>query len=141
MSTRATITFVDGNQELVKLYNHWDGYIEGLGYDIANWLLKKRIVNGISMNDTDDIANGVGCLVAQFIRDFKEGAGGLYVEPLNSSNEYIDYNYRIMITPIEGTQDCNRMTQISVTCWDNEKPIFVGSPRQLLHYKEETEVA
>lgn len=127
MSTRGTITFVENGIELVKLYNHYDSYVEGLGFDIANWLKKKKIGNGIRPGDEldENYCNGFGCLVAQFIRDFKSdaGVGGLYVVPLDSDVE--DYNYRIEI-------DEDNEIKISITEWDEQKPFFVGTPLELL---------
>ena len=83
MSTRGTIVFVDNGVELVRLYNHCDSYPSGLGKDIAEWFSSKRIGNGIGRDADANFANGTGCLVAQFIRDFKKDAGGLYVVPMD----------------------------------------------------------
>lgn len=138
MSTRATILFKRDGESLVKLYHHWDGYISGLGHHIAEWLCQKRIGNGIGLDCDENFANGVGCLVAQFIRDFKDGVGNLYVESLDVSNE--DYNYVIDIsTDYDETRNCNDVTKIMVTNWDDDTPIFEGTPKELLNFNEDDE--
>lgn len=134
MSTRASIRFFEGDREYIKLYHHWDGYIEGLGYDIANWLLKKRVVNGIG-GDTTNICNGTGCLIAQFIHDFKTEPGNLYVEPIDSGDEWCDYNYKIVLKDGE-LGNADDITQIIVTNWGEGDPIFAGKPSELLKFKE-----
>lgn len=135
MSTRATITFYEGEQKMVHLYHHWDGYVEGLGHDIASWLLTRTVVNGLGLKNPEGVCNGVGCLVAQFIRDFKTEAGNLYVEPIDSADsDMIDYHYKIVLDPKYGKAD--DITTISVTCWNDKEPIFVGKPSELLKFKE-----
>ena len=137
MSTRATITFVDKDTELVKLNYHHDGYIEGLGYDIAKWFLKKRIGNGIGFDDyNDDFCNGVGCMVAKFIHDYKTEPGELYVIPLSSENKWYDYNYRVIVNDEGKKCSLDEITKIIVTNWDKNEPIFRGSPGELLQFKE-----
>lgn len=114
MSTRATVTFSENGVNLVKLYNHWDGYPTGLGNDIAEWLNDMRIGNGIGAGDNTYFANGVGCLVAQFIRDFKAEPGGLYVIPIDADCE--EYNYYINIDYDDrGTVPCKDICKIKVT--------------------------
>lgn len=137
MSTRATILFKRNGENLCKLYHHWDGYINGLGHGIAEWFCKKRVGNGIGADCDENFANGVGCLVAQFIKAFKNEAGNLYVESIDSSDEYIDYNYIIDIKEDYETRNCNDITKITVTNWGNNIPIFEGTPMELLNYEEE----
>jgi len=137
MGTRSTIIFSAGNEyeyiPLVKIYQQYDGYIKGVGYELANWLLKKNIVNGFSeRNDTD--ANGVGCLTAQFIRDFKKEIGGLYIIP-NDPDDFQDYNYEVVLNDLK-TGNADDLTTIIVKRWDDEDPIFVGKPSELLKFEE-----
>ena len=138
MGTRSTITFIAGNEygniPLVKIYQQYDGYIKGVGYELANWLLKKNIVNGF--NERNDIdANGIGCLAAQFIRDFKKEIGGLYVIP-NDPDDCEDYNYEVVLNDLK-TGKTDDLTTIIVKRWDDEDPIFVGKPSVLLKFEED----
>lgn len=138
MSTRGTIVFVDNGVELVRLYNHCDSYPSGLGKDIAEWLSSKRIGNGIGCDADANFANGTGCLVAQFIRDFKKDVGGLYVVPTDFGCE--NYNYRIEIDYDDlATRSCNEVVTIEVTKNDNENPIFKGNVNEFIDWIERGE--
>ena len=51
---------------------------------MAKYLLSKKIINGIPINDNSGrTANGFGCLIAQYIRDFKTATGNLYVTDMD----------------------------------------------------------
>ena len=139
MGTRSTITFVENDTELVKIYQQYDGYIDGVGHELAKWLMKMTLVNGFSDASSKNTANGVGCLAAQFIKDYKEGIGGFYIVPLDTSNDNIDYNYRVVIKPTYSKTACNDVTEIIVTNWNETEPVFKGSPAKLLEFKEDDE--
>jgi hypothetical protein len=94
MSTPATIKFYDDGELLVNVYIHWDGYPSGAGLNLVRFLKKYTIVNGISMNETRIVANGMGCLAAQFIKEFKDGPGGLYI---HHSTDVGDYDYVVQL--------------------------------------------
>lgn len=132
MGTRSTIKFVEkyNNEErpLVNIYQQCDGYIDGVGYELARWLLGKTIINGFNTNKYTmlDYANGPCCLAAQFIKHFKTDIGGLYIVPMDNCQ---DYNYKVVI------DNKDRIT-ISVTHWDETEPFFIGTPESLLVYKE-----
>jgi hypothetical protein len=44
MSTRSTVKFYNGVQEqpVLSVYQQFDGYIEGVGHELANWLKQKK---------------------------------------------------------------------------------------------------
>ena len=65
----------------INMYRQFDGYMEGMGVDLAEFLLPFTIVNGISLNENRKIANGSGCLAAQLVSHFKEEPGGIYLHP------------------------------------------------------------
>ena len=147
MGTRSTISFGSYANDkytdpIVTIYQQYDGYISGVGHELAEWLLKKKIINGIGVDQyTDEYANGVGCLAAQFIRDFKQKVGGLYIEE-PKVREVCDYNYEVYVNefikvPPDGipADDC---VIIIVRNWDDEttNPLFVGKPSELLEFEE-----
>lgn len=136
MGTRSTIRFIEkyDNEEtrLVNIYQQYDGYIEGVGHELAKWLISKTLVRGIYGNNNEDKANGTGCLSAQFIRDFKLNIGGLYIVGPNDNEEY---NYDVIIDN-RLTGRVNDITIIRVTKYDEKEPIFVGKPSELLTFKE-----
>lgn len=84
MGTRSIIKFIekyDGKERpIVAVYQQYDGYLEHVGKQLCDFLSSKTIINGISSNQyTNKYANGIGCLAAQFIRDYKVEVGCLYI--------------------------------------------------------------
>lgn len=139
MGTRSTITFYQKTNgkilPLVNIYQQYDGYLEGVGKDLCEWLKNKIIVNGISPFDVGDIANGVGCLVAQFIKDKKDRVGNLYINPIGEGQDYCDYNYSVVIEDAYSKRKVKDITTIEVNSWGKE-PFFKGSIQELLDYIE-----
>ncbi len=132
MGTRSIIKFVekydyDKEYELVTIYQQYDGYLEGVGRELAQWLSDKEIINGIGLGDNTNRANGVGCLAAQFIKEFKREIGGLYIYPSDAKPQ--DFNYRVVV---DGTGKADDVIKITVTRYDDKEPIFVGTPSELL---------
>lgn len=142
MGTRSTITFCekinDGIQPLVSIYQQYDGYLEGVGKDLCTWLSKMTILNGYTLHHkyNDDVANGIGCLVAQYIRNKKLHIGGTYIIPMDSLQEGIDYNYKIIFDAY-GKEPCNaaEVATIMVNNWGKDN-FFTGTPKELLIYIE-----
>lgn len=68
MGTRSlTIIKNDNNDEICVLYRQYDGYLEGHGRELALFLKHKILVNGYSLTDQRDIANGMANLAVQLI--------------------------------------------------------------------------
>lgn len=136
MGTRSTTKFIEKNGEkltpLVNIYQQWDGYIEGKGYYLADFLKSKTIINGISYSqNTPNYANGFGCLIAQYIKEFKENVGGLYITNLDDKQEY---NYEVIFDEdkyLSGNYDS--IDDLVIIKVDT---IFEGTPSELLEFKE-----
>lgn len=141
MGTRSTITFCEKVDDkiipYVNIYQQYDGYLEGVGKELCEWLKNKIIVNGFSSDDRRDIANGVGCLVAQFISDKKNGVGNFYIYPIGEGKNYCDYNYTVIIDGIYSysAKRLKYITTIEVDSWGS-KPFFKGTIQELLDYIE-----
>lgn len=129
MGTSASVRFKrEGNPVLVNVYFSCDGYVEGVGYNLARYLLSKRIINGITCFDNkNEIANGFGCLITQYIRDMKEEPGYVYIVPQSVT---ADYDYFVQY-------DKNNQITITVTHLGNL--LFRGDPKTLLNFKEHEE--
>ena len=95
MGTRA-LTFVYGEDDdaIINLYRQFDGYPSGHGAELAEFLNSKTLVNGIG-NKRSDIANGMGCLAAQLVANFKLEAGGFYLYPTAQNDLGQDYEYHV----------------------------------------------
>lgn len=82
---------------LLGLYKQYDGYIEGWGTEIKEFIKSGKFVNGISndisLDEKERVFNGVGDCVLQLVQHFKTEVGGLYAIPEKDENE--EYNYII----------------------------------------------
>ena len=108
---------------IVDIYNHWDSYPEGLGVTLGWYLSGKRVVNGISSKDNEDlIFNGMGCLAASLVAHLKDGPGNVYIEG-REQHTWIDYYYYIW-------GDDGKSIYISI--FSDDECIFVGEPEDLL---------
>lgn len=150
MGTRSTISFYDDKEHYVSIYQQYDGYLSGVGQNLYDFLNSKTLVNGLSTRD-NTVANGAGCLFAQFIKEFKTEPGGLYLEPSGNGerlfgerNEYDQhYAYHVNVnTEYQGFADTKFDIEICVFGYANHKDdedkelegkIFQGS---LDEYKE-----
>ena len=131
MATRAMISIAkreegvsfskEPNQTIVDIYHHWDGYPEGLGVTLADYLNGYHVVNGLG-RENDKLFNGMGCLAASLVAELKDGPGDVYIEP-RESHSWIDYHYYIW-------GDYYKSIWISI--FDEGKCIFVGKPQALL---------
>ena len=144
MGTRRKTSFIEKRGDklthLVSVYQQYDGYIEGVGHDIAKYILNKQICNGIRLGrDTSNLANGFTCLIAQFIRDFKTDVGGLYI---TTYDEIQEYNYEIIFdidlyygNGFNEELETDKYFEVKVIDW-NEQLIFEGTLKELLDFKE-----
>ena len=116
---------------MVSIYNHYDGYPEGLGVTLASYLEGSKIVNGLGGNSYD-VFNGLGCLAASLIAELKDGPGNVYIEDPEHKHGWIDYEYYVW-----GDTD----KDIWISIFSDGDCIFVGKPQQLLEkYRGETEI-
>ena len=131
MATRAMISIAkreegvsfseEPNQTIVDIYHHWDGYPEGLGVTLADYLNGKKVTNGLG-RDNDNLFNGMGCLAASLVAELKDGPGDVYIEP-RESHGWIDYQYYIW---------GDTYKDIWISIFDGGECIFVGKPQQLI---------
>jgi hypothetical protein len=70
---------IEKHVPLVCLYRQYDGYLEGHGLELAQFLTPFHMVNGLGAETKDKVANGMGCLAAQMVAHFKDGAGQFYL--------------------------------------------------------------
>lgn len=97
----------------------FDGYISGVGYQLARFLKDKKLINGISNQTIEQgFANGMGCLAAQYLHDIKTNIGSVYCVP-GDSKEF--YNYDVVL--VNG----NLIIEVSD---------FKGTAEQLLNFNE-----
>jgi len=140
MATRALINFVEREDGVsfsehpgvdkihIQIYKHYDGYPEGLGVDLANFLDGYDVVNGLSTGYQGPVANGMGCLAAQTVSYLKDEPGNVYLQkPIEKDWE--DYEYFVWVKD-------HAELWISIFDYDGNC-IFVGEPDELLTKYEE----
>jgi hypothetical protein len=99
MGTRS-LTFVyeeykDGPVPILCLYRQFDGYPEGHGAELAEFLSGFEIVNGFGQK-REKLANGMGCLAAQMVAHFKTEVGQFYIQaPIPGRDDGQDYEYHV----------------------------------------------
>ena len=144
MGTRSLTTFIETytdretgkkqKNEIVTMYRQYDGYPTGHGTELAEFLAGGSLVNGIGLNDTK-VFNEMGCLSAQVIAHFKDGAGGFYLQRANK-NSGEEYRYHVI-----GDFDTKEVTiKVFEVGYMNKKDeyvnktrtIFEGSPTEFL---------
>jgi len=82
-------------EQLVNMYRQYDGYPSGHGEELADFLNGGKVVNGIGGDK--NVFNGAGCLAAQMIAHFKNGAGGFYIEPITAKDCGQEYEYEVIV--------------------------------------------
>ena len=135
MGTRSLTTFIqpyeDNNgrqkqEKIVTMYRQFDGYPTGHGLDLAEFLVKGTMVNGISADEDRLVFNGMGCLAAQVIAGFKKGAGGIYLHRGGTKNCWEEYRYEVI--------DNGSGKDLTLRCYEvyAKKWIFEGTPKQFI---------
>ena len=94
MGTRALTFVYDGSTPIVNMYRQYDGYPAGHGLELAQFLTQGQLVNGLTGNDTVSF-NGMGCLAAAMVANFKETPGGFYIYSVESTECGQDYEYHV----------------------------------------------
>ena len=95
MGTRCVTVVEENNGDaILAMYRQMDGYPDGHGQELADFLRGKQLVNGISMSTSQkECFNGMGCLAASLVAHFKRGIGSFYIVPPNGRRE--EYSYFI----------------------------------------------
>ena len=157
MGTRSTTTIWDGDEKLLSFYRQYDGYPTGHGQELADFLARFDITNGISFPDnrkdtTRPRANGPQCLAAQILVHFKTGiknwdystdgdfskrklrtgdhVGGVYVIPHEQAGHQA-YHYDVIITNDGAGYDGGYSIEIQTDYgWDGTPEQFDGAEHE-----------
>ena len=101
--TKVITTWEDTNgkkqrKPITCMYRQYDGYLDGHGLELAEWLNQYTIVNGIGMDETRKIANGMGCLSAQIVAYLKEAPGDFYLHSAGTRDIGEEFIYTLYYT-------------------------------------------
>lgn len=126
MGTRSLTHIIDG---YTSFYRQFDGYPDGHGKELAEFLKDFKLVNGYS-DKHSNISNGMPCLALQLISHFKKGMGDFYAIAHNSSGHGEEYTYFIYADAATAEL---RMSVIE-TAWDSSTGVklFDGTPKEYL---------
>ena len=99
MGTRS-LTFVyekygQIQKPVVNMYRQFDGYPTGHGAELAEFLNGGTLVNGLGVERNQLQFNGMGCLAASMIANFKKESGGFYIHPTDVTDCGQDYEYHV----------------------------------------------
>jgi len=132
MSTRALVRFVNKEgKNVATIYKHFDGYPEGFGLDLANFLSDMVIVEGIDLVHKGHVANGMECLAAQVVAFFKQGVGDVYLYPSDTLESDTDANY-VYIIKDKGDGD------VLFIVYNGSRVLFSGNPLGLFYWVNNT---
>jgi len=125
------LSYADGHlhpeKSVVNIYRQYDGYPEGHGVDLAEFLSEFIIINGFSPGSQDKrVADGPGCLAAQLVQHLKDGPGGIYLEQCNGEPGISCEEYIYTVYPKQGEP-----TYISIYKVHANEVVFVGTPEDL----------
>lgn len=98
MGTRSLTFVYDGINPVVNMYRQYDGYPEGHGAELAEFLKSGKITNGIPLGENKKFFNGIGDVAAQLVAEFKKEAGGIYLYPATALDCGQDYEYHVELT-------------------------------------------
>lgn len=139
MGTRSlTYVYNDNNgivpsEPLVCMYRQFDGYPTGHGAELAQFLNHGTLVNGLRLTDKN-VFNGMGCLAAQMIANFKQNPGNFYLYPTVLDQDcWQEYEYHVFEDKVK----------IYEGYYTNNKVIFDGTWKEfekycsVEHYDEE----
>lgn len=94
MGTRSlTIIEDEKGRKLATMYRQFDGYYDGHGKELADFLTGFKLVNGMGGDEPEKFANGLGCLAAQVVAHFKKEPGGIYLYPAGVRGVGEEYTY------------------------------------------------
>ena len=128
MGTRSlTYVYDDNNDPLICMYRQFDGYPTGHGSELSHFLLPFKIVNGISGNvKIGKVANGMGCLAAQLVANFKTDVGNIYLHPpILGRDDGQEYEYHIT----------DKMVAVILNGWSEpDEIIFEGSYEEFFDF-------
>lgn len=113
MGTRSITVVKDrDDNKIIEMYKQYDGYPEGLGQELKEFIASGTMVNGIG-EDTA-VFNGVECFAAQLVEHFKDGPGGIYLHAPTP-----DYSDKKKYSDMYGAEYYYEISaDLVLTCWD-----------------------
>lgn len=122
MGTRSLTFLYDAKNEkpFLCMYRQFDGYKEGHGKELAEFLAPITLLNGYGDQKAGTHANGMGCLAAQMVTHFKgpHGIGGFYLHAPDTTDAGQEYEYHVFPDEVRVIENGFR---------NSDKTIFAGT--------------
>ena len=134
MGTRSLTRFITQHDDekfvITCVYRQYDGYPQGHGKELADFLNSGVMVNGFGQSEQKQF-NGIGCLAAQFIAEFKKGVGGIYIHQPDSNDCGEEYVYEVIYKYPKGFGKVDE-NSLTMSCYDvyKKQTIFEGNPKE-----------
>lgn len=128
MGTRSLVKFQEDHEDICTIYQQFDGYLDGVGRELYDFLQDTNMVNGISAGQEGMVANGMGCLAAQFVAAHKDGAGGFYMHPNSAGDE--EYVYLVNSNWDDSGGFLGKPGPLQVVVRDHGETVFEGSVQE-----------
>ena len=106
MGTRSLTTFISTykdektkkvkSDKIVTMYRQYDGYPSGHGKELAEFIGQGKMVNGFGSNEPQLVFNGMGCLAAQVVANFKDGPGNIYLHRGGTTDCWEEWRYEVI---------------------------------------------
>ena len=141
MGTRSLSTFISTwkdektgktkKEKIVTMYRQYDGYPTGHGLELAEFIAQGRLVNGISSNEKGLVFNGMGCLAAQVVANFKDGPGNIYLHRGGTTGCWEEYCYEVI-----SHEETKELTFKCIEVYGKAKTLYEGSVQGFLEFVE-----
>ncbi len=97
MGTPCVTDIHDENGDvIVTMYRHWDGFPEGYGAELEDFLAEFTVGNGVYQGaKLGEFANGMECLAAQIVAHFKTEVGNIYLYKAGTRGIGEEYIYHV----------------------------------------------
>lgn len=131
MGTRALTHIKEGETTLVTVYRQFDGYPDGHGLWLAEFLNSRTLVNGLNPSKGTQLANGAPDLAAQFVTALKTAmgddmAGGIYIEAPDTSDVGEEFIYTVNVPTVRQIDDGDTAINVTVVKFFEGTAAFVG---------------
>lgn len=135
MGTRCLTHIKEGDTTLVTVYRQFDGYPDGHGLELAEFLNTRTLVNGLNPSKGTQLVNGAPDLAAQFVAVFKGAiadqrdgdiAGGIYIEPPGTEDVGEEFTYTVHVPSIQQINDGDTGVNVTVATFGDKPPAFYG---------------
>ncbi len=142
MGTRALTFVYEDTTPIINLYRQYDGYPSGHGAELAKFLEGYTVVNGFG-EKRKKLANGMGCLAAQLVANFKTEVGQFYLHSPKQKDCGQDFEYHVYSKDGElRVAVTNRGSNFfGLTTSDVNESIFDGPVADFVRFCTEDELA